>query len=454
MANKNISVYPVLLAGGSGTRLWPVSRELFPKQLVRFLGDEPLIRTTIKRLFPIFKAEKIRIVCGRKHAHEIMRDVEAMGIQAAGKIIEEPCGRNTAPAILLAALEVLKNEDDAVIFIFPADHLIGNIAAYHEKVNAALSLALEGHIVTFGIQPSYPETGYGYIEASDSRVGEGYRIKRFVEKPDLKKAESYLQAGNFFWNSGMFAFKASVALAEFQKFKPEMVTLLQTIVAAEKKLGQKEYSRLENTSIDFAVMERTQKGVVLPSDFGWNDIGSWKSLYDFMPKNGDGNVILSGDVILQNTKSCFVMGHERLIALNNLEDVVVVETPDAVFVSDMETSRDVKNIVTKLKETGRKEYQMHTTVNTPWGYRKILEDSEGLQVARMVIYPGAEISDPAAEEWSRQLTVVTGRAKLTMEGTVSILDRNRSVVIPAKCRHQLANPEDSELCLIEVIKTE
>jgi mannose-1-phosphate guanylyltransferase/mannose-6-phosphate isomerase len=365
MDNEHISVYPILLAGGSGTRLWPVSRENFPKQIVSFLRNESLIQTTIKRLFPAFEGDKIRVVCGKKHAHEIVRIMHAFEISAEDKIVVEPCGRNTAPAILLAILEILKHEADAVVFVFPADHLIGDVPTFHEKIAAARSLAMQDYIVTFGITPAYPETGYGYIEASDAARGEGFAIKRFVEKPDVETSENYVAAGNYFWNSGMFAFKASVMLEEFNRLKPKMIEQLQPIASGFIPLDFEHYNVVENISIDYAIMENTDKGVVLPADFRWNDIGSWKSLFDFMPKDRDGNAILSGDVILQNTRNCFIMGRERLIAVNNLEEVVIVETRDAVFVSDLENSREVKSIVNTLKERGRKEYQFHTTVSEP-----------------------------------------------------------------------------------------
>jgi mannose-1-phosphate guanylyltransferase/mannose-6-phosphate isomerase len=297
------------------------------------------------------------------------------------------------------------------------------------------------------------ETGYGYIEASTTKQGDGFTIKRFVEKPDLNTAKNYLQAGNFFWNSGMFAFKASVMLDEFRKFKPEMVKQLQAIVAGNEILDFDKYSLLENISIDFAIMEHTEKGVVLPSDFGWNDIGSWKSLYDFMPKDSDGNVLVSSDVILQKTRNCFVMGRERLIAVNNLENVVIVETPDAVFVSDMETSRDVKNIVNTLKERGRKEYQVHTKVNRPWGYYKILENTDRIKVNEIVVYENSKISEALISEGVKQLMVVGGAAKITLNGETHVLEGSQTLVIPANCPYTLESTADVELHLIEVEKT-
>ncbi len=451
MTDKILNAYPVLLAGGSGTRLWPVSREFFPKQLVRFFGDASLIQHTILRLFPLFFPEKVRIVCGKAHANEIMRDMEAINISAEGKLIDEPCGRNTAPAILLAVLEILKREEDAVMFIFPADHVIGDVPAFHRKINAAFDLAMQDHIVTFGITPGYPETGYGYIEASETVAGDAFVIRRFVEKPDMKTAKAYLAAGNFFWNSGMFAFKASVILKEFGKLNPDMLRQMRELLSDRGRLSFETYREVESISIDYAIMEKTGKGVVLPSDFGWSDIGSWKSLYDFLPKDKDGNVVATGDVILQNTTNSFVMGHERLIAVNNQENLVVVETPDAVFVSDMENSRDVKFIVNTLKEGERKEYQVHTTVYEPWGYHKLLERADDMTVKRIVIYPSETLSvEPS--EGSRQWLVTEGSASVTIGKEAMILNQAGSVGIPQNSSPTVENVGKTELCLIAVEK--
>ena len=450
MSENILKAYAVLLAGGSGTRLWPVSREFFPKQLVRFFGNASLIQNTVQRLFPVFAPENLRIVCGEKHAHEITRDMEALNIPADGKLINEPCGRNTAPAILLAILDIVKKEKDAVIFVFAADHVISNISEFHGKIQSAMTLAEQDHIVTFGITPGYPETGYGYIEASRNPAGQGFAIRRFVEKPDFETAEKYLTAGNFFWNSGMFAFKASVILDEFENFHPEMLKQVRDMISAGN-LSFDNYSQVESISIDYAIMEVTQKGVVLPSDFGWSDIGSWKSLYDFLPKNKEGNVITAGDVILQNTRNTFVMGHERLITVNHLENLVVVETPDSVFVSDMENSRDVKEIVGTLRQEGRKEYKVHTTVYEPWGYHKILEDTRDVAVKRIVLYPGAEISALSADEGERQWLVTQGTANLTLNDESLPLKENQSLRIAAKCFRKLENTGKGELEIIEAI---
>ncbi|MBW1820150.1 MAG: mannose-1-phosphate guanylyltransferase/mannose-6-phosphate isomerase [Deltaproteobacteria bacterium] len=354
--NEKVSnVYPVLMAGGIGSRLWPVSRELSPKQLIKFTGEDSLLQSTIKRLAPALDRENLRIVCGDKHFDETARQMEEIGIMPAGKIICEPCGRNTAPAILLAVLNILKVEKDAVLCVFAADHVIREIEVFHRKLESAILLADKGYIVTFGIMPSYPETGYGYIEGGKDISYGALTLRRFVEKPDIKTAKEYIKAGNFFWNSGMFAFKASVIMDEFKVFEPKLFKSMSDLVAVKETVAKADYEKLPNISIDYAIMEKTDRGAVLPSDFGWSDIGSWKSLYDFLPKDADNNVI-KGDVIAKETRNCLIIGSERLIAVNCLENMVVVDTSDSVFISDMENTQDVKTIVTELKEKKRKEY--------------------------------------------------------------------------------------------------
>ena len=262
MAASATKVYAILLAGGTGTRLWPVSRQLYPKQLVKFIGDDSLVQSTVKRLSPVLDTEHVRIVCGEQHFHETTRHMQDIGLQADGKIICEPSGRNTAPAILLAVLHILSEEEDAVLCVFPADHVIGNIAQFHERLAAAIRLADQDFIVTFGIQPHYAETGYGYVEGGTAVSGGGLRVKRFVEKPDKKTAQQYIKAGNFFWNSGMFAFKASVIMDEFRTWQPDLLEKMNTIFDPDHPITKAEYDRLPDISIDYAVMEKTTRGVV------------------------------------------------------------------------------------------------------------------------------------------------------------------------------------------------
>ena len=366
MSKKGIKTFPILLAGGTGSRLWPVSRELFPKQLVNLAGDDSLIQNTIKRLSPVLDPENVRVVCGDDHFYEVSRHLEEINVPSDGKVISEPCGRNTAPAILLAVLYILKNEKDAIILVFPSDHVISDQEGFDDSLKKAIALAGKNKIVTFGIKPDYPETGYGYIEGGKSIGNDAFAVKRFVEKPDEKTAKGYMKAGNFYWNSGMFAFKASVLIKEFQEHEPGMFKQIKKISSKNNGIPLDQYKKLPDISIDYAIMEKTKKAVVLPVDFGWSDIGSWKSLYDFMPKGKDNNVI-EGDVILQNTRNCFIRSEDRLVVINDLENVVVVETPDTVFISDLENSRNVKTIVNKLKKEGRKECESHVKVFRPWG---------------------------------------------------------------------------------------
>ena len=267
--------------------------------------------------------EHVRIVCGKEHDHEIRRHMEDIGFPSEQKVICEPCGRNTAPAILLAVLQILKTEKDAVLGIFPADHVIKDNDDFHRKLAVALNLAEAGYLVTFGIRPNYPETGYGYIEGADRISEDALSIKRFVEKPDKKTAEDYVAAGNFFWNSGMFAFRASVILEEFKQLTPELYREMDGIIQENGSVALEDYEALPDISIDYAVMEKTDKGVVVPSDFGWSDIGSWKSLYDFLIKDENGNV-LDGDIIVKDTEDCFILCNKRLIATNHLKNMVVV----------------------------------------------------------------------------------------------------------------------------------
>jgi mannose-1-phosphate guanylyltransferase len=448
MADRLPTVYPILLAGGSGTRLWPVSRELYPKQLVSFIGKDSLVQSTIKRLLPVVPSENIRVVCGEEHVYEIARHMGDIGVVSDGKIIREPCGRNTAPAILLAALTIAKHESDAIVCAFPADHVIRNIAGFHRKLSTAVHLAEKGHIVTFGIQPHFPETGYGYIEGGEGVFEDALAIKRFVEKPDMKTAQQYVAAGNFYWNSGMFTFKLSVILDEFTTHAPELLRDMKHMTVDGRPITKTDYEKLPDISIDYAIMEKTGRGVVLPSDFGWSDIGSWKSLYDFLPKDKNGNVI-DGDVINEDTHNCIIIGYERLIATNCLHNMVVIETPDSVFVSDMARSRDVKSIVTRLKETGRSEYRKHRTVYHAWGNIILLENSGDHSVSRLAIYPEQKLRIEADAQTVVHLAVISGTAAISDESPAGSMTKGESLTIPGGHSVVLENAEESTLSIIQ-----
>ncbi|MEW6600859.1 MAG: mannose-1-phosphate guanylyltransferase/mannose-6-phosphate isomerase [Nitrospirota bacterium] len=449
MPTKGTKVYSLLLAGGTGSRLWPISRELYPKQLVNLVGADSLVQSTIKRLLPELDAANVRIVCGEEHFYEIARHLEEINVPAEGKIISEPCGRNTAPAILLATLNILKKEKDAVLLVFPSDHVIRDSERFRERLKRAVALAQKNYIVTFGIKPDTPETGYGYIEGAGAVGKDALAVKRFVEKPDEKTAAKYLKAGNFFWNSGMFAFKASVMLREFRAFEPAMLKKMQKIVSTGLKISAEQYCELPDISIDYAIMEKTKKGLVLPSDFGWSDIGSWKSLYDFLPK-GEFNNVVEGDVILQETKNCFIRADNRLIVANDLQDIVIVETPDTVFVSDLHKSKNVKSIVNDLKKQGRKECKAHLKVYRPWGTYTILEENGNTKIKRIVVYPGAKLSMQMHHHRSEHWIVVHGTAKIVNGDQVIFLEENQSTYVPKTTRHRLENPGKVPLHLIEV----
>jgi len=449
MAAFNRNVYPVLLAGGSGTRLWPVSRELYPKQLVKFIGKDSLVQATVKRLLPLLESDRIRVVCGEQHLHEIARHLEDIGISPEGKVYCEPTGRNTAPAILLAAFHIRRIDPEAIMCIFPADHVIADTAGFQEKLVTAVRLADNGHVVTFGIRPSYPETGYGYVEGGDASDGGALRLKRFVEKPDEATARSYLAAGNFFWNSGMFAFKLAVILEEFGKHQPEMLAAMETVFSPGGRIAGEDYCRLADISIDYAIMEHTDRGVVLPSDFGWSDIGSWKAVYDFLPKDGQRNVI-DGDVIAKDTHSCFIMAYERLIATNRISNLVVVETPDSIFVSDLDHSRDVKSIVQALKQQNRQETRRHRTVYFQWGTATLLERRPGSRVERLSVYPGAFRRLGGSPGGRHHLVVLEGCAELVAGGKTMKLSAPDAYQMSGDGKVHIENPGPGPLQLLHV----
>jgi mannose-1-phosphate guanylyltransferase/mannose-6-phosphate isomerase len=450
MADMAGKVYAILLAGGTGTRLWPVSRQLYPKQLVKFIGDDSLVQSTIKRLSPVLDVNCVRIVCGEQHYHETARHMQDIGLQAEGKIICEPSGRNTAPAILLAVLHTLQTDRDAVLCVFPADHVIVDIERFHERLKTAIRLADQGYIVTFGITPHYPETGYGYVEGGQEASEGALIINRFVEKPDKKTAQGYIDAGNFFWNSGMFAFKASVMQDEFRTHQSDLLKIMEAISDGVKPIAKEDYDQLPDISIDYAIMEKTDRGVVLPSDFGWNDIGSWKSLYDFLPKDDESNVI-DGDVISIDTQGCFILGSDRLIATNHIENMVVVETPDSIFVSNIDRSRDVKSIVARLKEKGRKEYHQHRTVHFPWGSRTLLEQKEGYTVYRLLVYPKSCLEAEMDAAASMHLVVVKGSARVGANGKTQKLNQGKSLTISKPGTVSIENKSKESVFLIQVL---
>ena len=449
MTSNNLTIFPVLLAGGSGTRLWPISRDQAPKQLAEIGGEKSFLQETIQRLHPVLCLDNVRVVCGETHCEESSEHLSAIGLTKENIIIGEPVGRNTGPAILLAVLNILDQASiqDALFFILPADHVIGDVSRFHERIHKAIHLAKKGYLVTFGIQPDYPETGYGYIEARKPVPGGGLAIDRFVEKPDMKTARSYIEAGGFFWNSGMFAFMASAILNEFKRFEPELVEKMTAIVAQGEPIAKEAYQDLPSISFDIAIMEKTSKGVVLPSDFGWSDIGTWSSLYDYLPKDSDANVI-TGDVISYNTKNSLIIAKNRLVAANDIADTAIVETSDAVFVSRMETSRNVKDIVSLLKQKKRKEYQAHLLETHAWGSIQYLEKSDQILVAKLLIKPNAvyEKAPRRPERW--HICLLSGDAQIAHAGKQHALLSGNSLSLNVQSDITIHNPGKNDLLVI------
>ncbi|HIE5650418.1 mannose-1-phosphate guanylyltransferase/mannose-6-phosphate isomerase [Stenotrophomonas maltophilia] len=443
-------IVPVILSGGSGTRLWPLSREAYPKQFLPLVGNDTMLQATWKRVASIAGAAPI-VVANQEHrfmAAEQLRECKVLP-QA---LILEPVGRNTAPAIAIAALQALSAGDDALLLVLPSDHVVRNEAAFHAAVKQAAVAAESGKLVTFGIVPTAPETGYGYIKAA---TGEGVRaVDRFVEKPDLATAEQYVASGEYFWNSGMFLFKASRYLKELETLQPAILAACRN--ALDKAARDNDFIRLDagafaaspNDSIDYAVMEKTADAAVVPLDAEWNDVGSWSALWEVSDKDADGNAC-HGDVIALDCKDSYAYGN-RLIAMVGLQDVVVVETDDAVFVGHKDRVQDVKEIVGRIKREGRSEAAAHRKVYRPWGAYDSIDNGDRFQVKRITVKPGATLSLQMHHHRAEHWIVVSGTAEVTRGDEVILLSENQSTYIPLGVTHRLKNPGKLPLELIEV----
>ena len=445
-----LPIVPVILSGGSGTRLWPLSREAYPKQFLPLVGDDTMLQATWKRVASI--AGKAPIVVAN-HEHRFMAAEQLRECNVTPQaLILEPIGRNTAPAIAIAALQALASGEDALLLVLPSDHVVRNEPAFHAAVERAAVAADTGKLVTFGIVPTAPETGYGYIKAV---AGEGVRaVERFVEKPDLSTAERYVASGEYYWNSGMFLFKASRYLQELEALQP---AILAACRAALDKAGRDtDFIRLDadafaaspNDSIDYAVMEKTAAAAVVPLDAGWNDVGSWSALWDVSDKDANGNAH-HGDVIALDCKDSYAYG-TRLITMVGLQDVVVVETDDAVFVGHKDRVQDVKEIVGQIKRDGRSEAAAHRKVYRPWGAYDSIDNGARFQVKRITVKPGATLSLQMHHHRAEHWIVVSGTAEVTRGDEVILLSENQSTYIPLGVTHRLKNPGKLPLELIEV----
>ncbi len=443
-------IQPVILAGGTGSRLWPLSRELYPKQLLRLIDHTSLLQTTMLRVKSLPEFLPPVIVVGEDHRFITKIQVEELGCFKDFSILLEPLGRNTAPAICGAAEFCKQRGEDVVLLILPADHVVLSLDRFVKAVLQAAQLAEEGAVVTFGIQPTKPETGYGYIEQ-----GENNKVASFKEKPDLAVARDYLAKGNYFWNSGMFAFTVKTFLQEMEKFAPEMLTCMSEAVINGTKDGrffrfeQSAMERCPNDSIDYALMEKTAVAAVVVADLGWSDIGSWKALWDVLEKDDNGNVT-RGDVLLEDTRNCLVKSENMLVATVGMEDTLVVETADAILVAPLSRSQDVKKVVTRLKNEHRKEFSLHSTVYRPWGSYTVLEEHPRFQIKRITVTPGAKLSLQMHHHRHEHWVVVSGTAKIVNGEQEILLYENQSTYIPAGTVHRLENPGVIALELIEV----
>ncbi len=444
-------IQPVVLAGGSGTRLWPLSRELYPKQLLNLTEDCSLLQSTLKRLYDLPQSLPPVVVVGEAHRFLTLKQINETEYAGKIDIILEPVGRNTAPAICAAALFCRKRtKEDLLLLVLPADHLIRRPRAFQDAVTQAMLLAVQGRLVTFGITAQSPETGYGYIQK-----GEGNTVISFVEKPDLQKAEEYLTAGNYFWNSGMFAFSTSAFLAEIERFAPEIHKRM--IDAVENGARDKHFFRLERNSmqrcpsdsVDYAVMEKSDRVSVVPADLGWSDIGSWQAFWEIADKDETGNVI-RGDVLAEDLKDSFIHSENRLVAAIGLRNMLVVETADAVLVAPKDRSQDIKKIVNRLKKEGREEHLLHRTVYRPWGSYTLLEEKPAFKIKRITVNPGVKLSLQMHHHRSEHWIVVRGTAKVTCGEKSFLVFENQSTYIPCGERHRLENPGVIALELIEV----
>jgi mannose-1-phosphate guanylyltransferase/mannose-6-phosphate isomerase len=449
-----MQIIPVILSGGSGTRLWPLSRKQYPKQYLPLVGDKTMLQETILRLRGLENLEEPIIVCNVDHCFLVAEQCQQIAIQNP-VVLLEPEGRNTAPAIASAAFQSLKQTDDAVLLVLSADHVIEDVEAFHKAINIASNQAQNGKLAIFGIVPTDANTGYGYIKASKDIVRGAYKVDEFVEKPDLETAKSYFKQANFLWNSGMFMFKATTLIDELTSHSPEIVSSVNAAVNNAVQdldfihLEKQAFKSSPNDSIDYALMEKSNNVVVVPLDAQWNDIGSWSALYDVGEKDTNGNVI-KGDVITKDTTNTFINANHHMVATIGVDNLIVVDTPDATFIATQDKEQEVKSIVESLQANRRDEGAMHRKVYRPWGWYDSIEMGKHFQVKRLHINPGAKLSLQMHHKRAEHWVVVSGTATAINGEQVLTLTEGDSTYVPIGTTHSLGNETNEQLEIIEV----
>ncbi len=456
----NVNIHPVILSGGSGTRLWPLSRANYPKQLLPLVGKETMLQATLARAAALSNTQAPIIVCNTEHRFLIQEQCEAIKIKPEA-IYLESAGRNTAPAIALAAFHLSQIDENALMIVLPADHVIDDQVAFAQAVETAKVAAQEDYLVTFGVVPSAPETGYGYIKAGTALsfatpiALAAYQVQSFFEKPNRETATAYLQEGGYTWNSGMFVFTAKNYLQELQRHRPDIFAAVQK--AWQEKTtdlgfilpGKDAFTASPSDSIDYAIMQVTDRAAVVPAQFGWSDVGSWDSLWQIAPKDGNGNVT-SGDTLVFDTQKSYIRAENRLVAVIGLDDVIVIETADAVLVMHKSKAQHLKTAIQQLESSQRKEHLDHLRVHRPWGWYEGIDKGERFQVKRIMVKPGEKLSLQMHHHRAEHWVVVSGTAKVTVENQETLFTENQSTYIPLGKSHRLENPGKIPLHLIEV----
>ena len=447
-------IVPVILSGGSGTRLWPLSRKMHPKQLLPLLNETSLLQDTVNRFKNADDIDHAVVICNESYRFMVAEQVRQSEIKGVD-IILEPVGRNTAPAIALAAFNAVADEQDPVLLVLPADHDIRDVDGFLEAVKIGQKQSESGNLVTFGIVPDKPETGYGYINAGDSVADHCYAVAGFVEKPDKSTAESYIEQGSYYWNSGMFMFKASAYLEALERLAPAMFEACQNAYDKSEKdmdfvrIGEAAFENCPSDSIDYAIMEKVDNAVVIPVDIGWSDVGSWAALQDIGESDSMNNTII-GDVETEASNNCYIRAESKLVVALGVDDLIIVDTDDALLVAHREKVQDIKNIVEKLHNDGREEVMLHKSVCRPWGCYQGIDSSDRFQAKRITVKPGAVLSLQLHHHRAEHWVVVNGTAKVTKGDEIFILSENESTYIPLGIKHRLENIGKIPLELIEV----